>query len=93
MGVMFYKVAAGLCIYFIVSSLWGLCERKLLPKRKPITALAAATASPGNGSTSSGGGKPGRGKGKPDKKEKKPEGAFQKMKDMWAELLRQAEKK
>jgi YidC/Oxa1 family membrane protein insertase len=35
MGVMFYKVPAGLCIYFIMSSLWGICERKLLPKPKP----------------------------------------------------------
>jgi len=34
MGFMFYKVAAGLCIYFVASSLWGLCERKLLPKTK-----------------------------------------------------------
>jgi hypothetical protein len=32
---MFYKVAAGLCIYFIVSSAWGFCERKLLPKKQP----------------------------------------------------------
>jgi YidC/Oxa1 family membrane protein insertase len=35
MGVMFYKVPAGLCIYFITSSLWGIAERKLLPKSKP----------------------------------------------------------
>jgi YidC/Oxa1 family membrane protein insertase len=34
MGVMFHKVAAGLCIYFIASSLWGLAERLLLPKTK-----------------------------------------------------------
>src|SRR5262249_53023054 len=31
---MFYKVAAGLCVYFVASSLWGLAERKLLPKAK-----------------------------------------------------------
>lgn len=29
----FYKVAAGLCIYFVVSSLWGFAERKLMPKK------------------------------------------------------------
>jgi YidC/Oxa1 family membrane protein insertase len=34
-GLMFYKVAAGLCIYFISSSLWGFAERKLLPRAKP----------------------------------------------------------
>ncbi|MGE0756000.1 MAG: YidC/Oxa1 family insertase periplasmic-domain containing protein [Pirellulaceae bacterium] len=32
MGVLFYKVPAGLCIYFIASSLWGIAERKLMPK-------------------------------------------------------------
>ena len=32
MGVMFFKVPAGLCLYFITSSLWGIIERKLLPK-------------------------------------------------------------
>jgi YidC/Oxa1 family membrane protein insertase len=32
MGFMFFKVASGLCIYFIASSLWGIAERKLLPK-------------------------------------------------------------
>ena len=35
MGVMFFKVASGLCVYFIASSLWGIAERKLLPKTKP----------------------------------------------------------
>ncbi len=34
-GIMFFKVASGLCIYFIASSLWGLAERKLLPKTSP----------------------------------------------------------
>ncbi|MEL7498220.1 MAG: membrane protein insertase YidC [Planctomycetota bacterium] len=32
MGILFFKVPAGLCIYFITSSLWGIIERKLLPK-------------------------------------------------------------
>jgi YidC/Oxa1 family membrane protein insertase len=36
MGFLFYKVPAGLCIYFITSSLWGICERKLLPKPKSL---------------------------------------------------------
>ena len=31
-GFMFYKVASGLCLYFIVSSLWGIAERKALPQ-------------------------------------------------------------
>ncbi len=32
MGVLFFKVPSGLCIYFITSSLWGIAERLLLPK-------------------------------------------------------------
>ena len=34
MGLLFFKVASGLCIYFIASSLWGVAERKLLPKHE-----------------------------------------------------------
>lgn len=35
MALFFYKVAAGLCIYFICSTGWALAERKLIPKPKP----------------------------------------------------------
>ena len=37
MGLMFFKVAAGLCIYFIASTLWGLAERQFLPKTAPAS--------------------------------------------------------
>lgn len=33
-GLFFYRLAAGLCLYIIVSTLWGFAERKLLPKAK-----------------------------------------------------------
>lgn len=45
MGLMFYKVPSGLCLYFITSSLWGIAERKLLPKAKPAEASPANTPS------------------------------------------------
>ena len=32
MGVLFFKVPSGLCIYFITSSLWSLVERKLIKR-------------------------------------------------------------
>ena len=32
MGVLFFKVPAGLCLYIITSSLWAIVERKMLPK-------------------------------------------------------------
>src|SRR3954453_13412168 len=52
MGLLFYKVASGLCLYFIASSLWGIAERNLLPK-----AQTAGAATPGDagGSTFSSG--------------------------------------
>ncbi|MBR0191434.1 MAG: membrane protein insertase YidC [Thermoguttaceae bacterium] len=31
MGFLFFKVPCGLCIYFIISSLWGLLERRFMP--------------------------------------------------------------
>ncbi|HMO13962.1 MAG TPA: YidC/Oxa1 family insertase periplasmic-domain containing protein [Pirellulaceae bacterium] len=34
MGVLFFKVSSGLCIYFITSSIWGIVERQLIPKPK-----------------------------------------------------------
>jgi YidC/Oxa1 family membrane protein insertase len=34
MSVLFYRVPAGLCIYFITSSIWGLTERQLLKPAK-----------------------------------------------------------
>jgi YidC/Oxa1 family membrane protein insertase len=42
MGVMFYKVPAGLCIYFITSSLWGIAERKFITKPNPGAAPVPA---------------------------------------------------
>jgi YidC/Oxa1 family membrane protein insertase len=50
MGFLFYKVASGLCLYFIASSLWGIGERKLLPKSQVAAAPSAggpAGAPPG----------------------------------------------
>jgi YidC/Oxa1 family membrane protein insertase len=43
MGFMFFKVASGLCLYFIASSLWGITERKMLPKTLPKGGQPTAT--------------------------------------------------
>jgi len=45
MGFLFFCVPSGLCIYFIASSLWGIAERKLLPKSTPDE--GTATGKPG----------------------------------------------
>ena len=57
MGLFFFRVASGLCIYFIASSLWGLGERLLLPKPKPKSAdeQPIAKAKPATSSSSSNG--------------------------------------
>jgi len=43
MGLLFFKVASGLCIYFIASSIWGLVERRFLPKAAPVTGVEVET--------------------------------------------------
>lgn len=35
MGLLFFRVPSGLCIYFIASSLWSIAERKMLPPVGP----------------------------------------------------------
>lgn len=35
---LFFKMPSGLCVYFIVSSLWGIAERQLMPKPSPAPA-------------------------------------------------------
>jgi YidC/Oxa1 family membrane protein insertase len=122
-GVMFYKVAAGLCIYFIASSVWGFTERKLLPKRKkdgeditadkkpnffqktlsrirPETTNGASTAiTPTIGSASAGTDGTIRSKKRAARNKRKDqangpaEGPWQRFKDWWAGVLKQASKK
>jgi YidC/Oxa1 family membrane protein insertase len=62
---MFYKVPAGLGIYFITSSLWQICERLLLPKVTKSTPMVIdiepATDGKGSAGGSKGGGNDGNG--------------------------------
>ena len=93
-GLMFYKVAAGLCIYFISSSLWGLAERKLLPRKK---VASTAGGDPGPNGVLANRPPPPRGGGRAARKEPKkpdgPPGTIEKLKSWWAHVLKQAQKK
>jgi YidC/Oxa1 family membrane protein insertase len=91
MGVLFFKVAAGLALYFIMSSAWGLAERRFLPKSK-IGEAAGGTgdgqaAKPVKPAT------PPKTKQKTEKTKKEKDGALRKVQDWWEEILRQAKKK
>jgi YidC/Oxa1 family membrane protein insertase len=90
-GVLFYKVAAGLCIYFISSSLWGLAERKLLPRKKegPVQGQDGSVVPAGPQAPKRG---PRGGRNQPKKPAGEP-GKLDKLKDWWAEVLKQAQKK
>lgn len=78
-GVMFYKVAAGLCVYFIASSLWGLTERKLLPKKQAAKAAQQPAAAPGRAKRAA--------------PSTNGNGVLQKVKDWWEKVLKEARKK
>jgi YidC/Oxa1 family membrane protein insertase len=58
MGLLFYKVAAGLCLYFIASSIWGIGERKLLPKPAPPGTDAGGSGLGTGGKRTNGGPRP-----------------------------------
>lgn len=47
MAVFFFRVPAGLCIYFITSSLWGIAERIIVKKTLPPARLIPAAATDG----------------------------------------------
>ncbi len=72
MGILFFKVASGLCIYFIASSLWGLGERKFLPKTVPATGAASSPKTSDRSSFSAA--KNGGGTGMKGKKQKGKKG-------------------
>ena len=48
MGVLFFKVPAGLCIYFITSSIWSLIERKLIKKFIPAMPVVGTSSESGS---------------------------------------------
>jgi len=86
MGYLFYWIAAGLCVYFCVSSAWGLIERRLLPKvlHEPQAAVPS-----GNKPA------PERGKTKPGGKQPAPLrlGWGKRLANWWSNLLEKAKKK
>jgi YidC/Oxa1 family membrane protein insertase len=61
MGILFFKVASGLCLYFVASSMWGIAERKLVPKPKVTLSKGTGGSDPpargGGGRGGGGGGK------------------------------------
>ncbi len=84
MGVFFYKMAAGLCLYFICSTLWGMTERWLLKrKRKKVEEAAAAGLIDGPSLN----GTPAKPDGPP-----KPPGFFERVKSGLLEKLEEAQK-
>jgi len=88
MAVMFYKVPAGLGIYFITSSLWSIGERLLIPKLQKRKAL------PGPDSPDGGDGQPSLlprgGKGGPlPEPPAKPPGRFS---QFWEKMMDEARK-
>lgn len=89
MGFMFYRVPAGLCVYFIASSLWGIVERKMLPKSTPAPlgsspggTVIETTATPVNSDSRS----------RPSSKEKDSKDAEPGKETLLSKLLKAADK-
>ena len=80
MGIFFYKMAAGLCLYFIASSMWGLAERKLLPK-KSVKPLSPQPPWPKQCRA------PAHGPRERDREKDEPETRMTKLKAWWQKLL------
>lgn len=107
-GLMFYKVAAGLCVYYIATTLWGFAERAMLPKATlvpaPVDVPAYSVSSSSDKITPSGSGAV-MGGGKKNRKKRKdtrevevpaptPFGKWrQGWIDWWNNILEQARKK
>ena len=68
MGLLFFKVASGLCLYFIASSLWGIAERKMLPAATPADGASDPTFAVQSKPSASRGGKNGHAVGSRQKK-------------------------
>ena len=108
-GLFFYKMAAGLCIYIITSTIWGFAERKFLPKIKktpegdlePFVKVMATVGDVGVVPMESlrKAGKNRKKVGKPAKEEPAPEPTsglgklLRWLTDWWSDVLDQAKKK
>ena len=90
-GAMFWHVPAGLCIYFIASSLWGIAERTLLGKTKTNLDEASVTVVDADNNDDSTASKKKSGNQPKSDKPEKP-GFFQRLMAAAEEAQRQAEK-
>jgi YidC/Oxa1 family membrane protein insertase len=79
MGFFFYRVPAGLCVYFIASSLWGMGERKLLD-------FSTGKSAPAGDAPGAEGKPPGKPPGKVPDKPKPP-----KKDGLWGRLVASAD--
>lgn len=84
LGFMFYRFPAGLCVYFITSSLWGICERKLLEK---LGLTSTPPVTPATGDEGGSGGSGTRPTGEPPKP--RPPGFLQRLMEAADEAQRQ----
>ena len=87
MGLFFFRVPAGLCVYFITSSLWGIGERVLVKKTLPSTPHFDSKVLTGDGAVIEGKATPSRDRGKPDRRAV-PAAEREPKNETWADRLR-----
>jgi len=90
MGLLFFKVPSGLCLYWIVSTVWGLVERRFIPKAQTQPADMTIDVKPTETKRPTESKKPPVKRGTKNRNEQtpqKPEGRFAKW---WREVLEKA---
>lgn len=93
MGVMFWHQPAGLCVYFIASSLWGIAERKMLGTGTLAASTVVTTDEPEDAPPAGDAKKPTVRVVRPKQdQEKRVPGFMQKLMDMAQEAKENAEK-
>lgn len=90
MAYLFYWVPSGLCVYFIIGSVWGILERRFIPKLHAATPAADPTGGKGQPLPAKDGKKRGGDAGKPAAT---GPGMGKKVSDLWQKLLKEAEKR
>ncbi len=95
-GCFFWRLPSGLCVYYIASTLWGIAERKLLPKlqhAEPVAVQSKKGAESSDGKERSNSDRDGKGPGRDGKGKRPPRSDKPSLTERLNELIKRASKR